>query len=81
MKMVFGTINYWEGALTVEGMFDDEPVTGSGFLELVGYPSKYSNIKFCKSKLANLTTEIKQLSLKLGAEVAKDIKRKTPFLK
>ncbi len=57
-EMTFGTINYWEGPLTVKGLFDNKKVKGSGFLELVGRPSQYSNIKFLKSALINTTQKI-----------------------
>jgi predicted secreted hydrolase len=41
-EMVFGTINYWEGPLKVEGTVGGEKVGGFGFMELVGYPSDYN---------------------------------------
>ena len=41
-EMVFGTINYWEGPLKVEGTVNGEKVGGFGFMELVGYPSDYN---------------------------------------
>ncbi|MBT3450105.1 MAG: carotenoid 1,2-hydratase [Bacteroidetes Order II. Incertae sedis bacterium] len=31
------TIQYWEGAVSVEGISNGSPVTGSGFVELTGY--------------------------------------------
>jgi len=54
-EMIFGTINYWEGPLEVKGLFDNKKVNGVGFLELVGYPSKYSNLKFTKDEAKNMT--------------------------
>lgn len=38
----FGTINYWEGPLSVSGQINNNPVNGKGFLEIVGRPSHYS---------------------------------------
>jgi len=31
------TVRYWEGAVRVDGTFRDEPVAGSGYLEMTGY--------------------------------------------
>jgi len=50
-EMLFGSINYWEGPLEVIGSFNDNTVAGVGFMELVGYPSKYSNAKYLKDKI------------------------------
>jgi len=46
----FGTINYFEGPLNVQGKIDDKKVKGEGFMELVGYPSDYTKIKFLKDE-------------------------------
>lgn len=32
-----GLFRYWEGAVTVQGTRDDQPVTGVGYVELTGY--------------------------------------------
>lgn len=50
-EMLFGTINYWEGPLTVKGVINKEKVKGIGFLELVGYPMGISNLKFYKKAI------------------------------
>ena len=47
-EMIFGTINYWEGPLDIEGKMDGKKVTGVAFSELVGYPSDMNNIKFIR---------------------------------
>ena len=49
-EMNFGTINYWEGALNVKGQIDKKKIKGEGFMELVGYPSDYTKIKFLKEE-------------------------------
>jgi len=49
--MLFGTINYWEGPLRVEGFFQGKKTRGAGFMELVGYPSQYSNTEYLKDQL------------------------------
>jgi len=50
-EMVFGTINYWEGPLDVQGTIAEKKVSGVSFAELVGYPSELGNIKFIKSSV------------------------------
>ncbi|MFA6525849.1 MAG: lipocalin family protein [Candidatus Buchananbacteria bacterium] len=50
-EMLFGSINYWEGPLKVEGSFGAEKVRGAGFMELVGYPSTYTNIKYITDEI------------------------------
>jgi predicted secreted hydrolase len=50
-EMLFGSINYWEGPLRVEGNFDGKKVTGVGFMELVGYPSQYTNVKYLSDEI------------------------------
>jgi oleate hydratase len=47
-EMLFGSINYWEGPLRVDGLFENKKVKGVGFMELVGYLSKYGNVKYIK---------------------------------
>ncbi len=49
----FGTINYFEGPLSVEGKIGKEKIKGDGFMELVGYPSNYTKIKFLKDEFNN----------------------------
>ncbi|MDD5726346.1 MAG: lipocalin-like domain-containing protein [Patescibacteria group bacterium] len=55
-EMLFGAINYWEGPLHVEGIFDGKKSKGVGFMELVGYPSQYSNAKYIRDEI-NRTTD------------------------
>ncbi|MFA6474703.1 MAG: lipocalin family protein [Patescibacteria group bacterium] len=50
-EMIFGKMNYWEGPLQVCGTMAGKPVTGDGFLELVGRHAKYNNLKFIKELL------------------------------
>jgi len=45
-EMIFGSINYWEGGLSVSGRQGNEEITGRGFMELVGYPSKKSRLNY-----------------------------------
>jgi len=53
----FGTINYWEGPLNVKGLFNNKKVRGVGFMELVGYPSNYTKIKFLKDSMAKAVSD------------------------
>ena len=52
-EMIFGTINYWEGPLTVRGVFNNKKVKGLGFLELTGYPSEWNSFEFAKDEIKN----------------------------
>ncbi len=49
-EMIFGTINYWEGPIEVQGMIGRKKVRGVGYMELAGYPSNYNLL----SRLAGL---------------------------
>jgi len=51
-EMIFGDINYWEGPLKVSGTIKDRKVNGIGFMELVGYPSKYNYLTLFKKQLS-----------------------------
>jgi predicted secreted hydrolase len=53
-EMLFGSINYFEGPLEVKGILDKEEVAGIGFMELVGYPSKYSNVKYIREEVGKM---------------------------
>ncbi|OGZ06082.1 MAG: hypothetical protein A2845_01555 [Candidatus Lloydbacteria bacterium RIFCSPHIGHO2_01_FULL_49_22] len=55
-EMLFGSINYWEGPLKVEGSFGDKRVIGVGFMELVGYPSEYSNVRYLKDEIGKVAS-------------------------
>jgi predicted secreted hydrolase len=50
-EMLFTTINYWEGPFKVSGSFGDKKVGGFGFMELVGYPSEYTNTSYLKDEI------------------------------
>jgi predicted secreted hydrolase len=41
-EMIFGSINYWEGGISVVGTMGGKKVRGVGFMELAGYPSNYN---------------------------------------
>ena len=54
-EILFGSINYWEGPIVAEGFLGNKKVTGVGFMELVGYPSHYSNINYVKDEVRKTT--------------------------
>jgi len=56
-EMVFGTINYWEGPLSVHGEIDKKPVKGHGFMELLGRPSHYANVGVIKDYVTKVTRQ------------------------
>jgi len=68
-EMIFGTINYWEGPLSVEGKFKNKKIKGKGFLELVGYPIGISNIelygKEAGERIYNTASYIKEKGKKI----------------
>ncbi|MFQ5431200.1 MAG: lipocalin family protein [Nitrospinota bacterium] len=77
----FGTINYWEGPIKVKGEINKKKVEGEGFMELVGYPSDYTKIRFLRDETARIikisssyiTNEIKKR--KVVSDIIKKIER------
>ncbi|MGE5392321.1 MAG: lipocalin family protein [Candidatus Saccharibacteria bacterium] len=57
-EMLFGSINYWEGPLVVSGVFSGKKVKGLGFMELVGYPSRYTGIKYLTEEIGHVAARI-----------------------
>jgi predicted secreted hydrolase len=58
-EMVFGAINYWEGAVAITGTVGTKKVKGVGFMELAGYPSDYNYLLLTGKKVnARLQQEI-----------------------
>ena len=57
-EMLFGSINYWEGPLLVNGVFEDKKVNGVGFMELVGYPSQYNNAKYIRDEIGKTASRV-----------------------
>ncbi|OGY42308.1 MAG: hypothetical protein A2Y82_04940 [Candidatus Buchananbacteria bacterium RBG_13_36_9] len=50
-EIIFGPLNYWEGAIKVEGECAGKKVSGQGFLEITGVPMKKSLFKIYMNKL------------------------------
>jgi predicted secreted hydrolase len=57
-EMLFGSINYWEGPIKINGLFNHKKVKGVGFMELVGCPSEYNNVKYAKDELGRLMNQV-----------------------
>jgi predicted secreted hydrolase len=64
-EMLFSGMHYWEGPTTITGTVGKKKVSGRGFAELVGYRSRYSNVKFMK--------EMVKGAIKLAALHAKEV--------
>jgi predicted secreted hydrolase len=64
-EMLFAGMHYWEGPTQITGSVGKKKVTGLGFMELVGYRSRYSNIEFIE--------EMTKGAIKLLAQHAKDV--------
>lgn len=63
-EIIFGSINYWEGSITVTGTMGKKKVKGVGFMELVGYPSNYNFLLLTGKRLnkeitKRLSTQVK----------------------
>jgi predicted secreted hydrolase len=63
-EMLFGSINYFEGPVSVEGSFGGTAVRGDGFMELVGYPSEYSNIKYITDEVSDMVSRFIEMGKK-----------------
>ncbi|MBD3359919.1 MAG: hypothetical protein GF365_04410 [Candidatus Buchananbacteria bacterium] len=70
-EMIFGTINYWEGGIEVQGKIKNKKVKGLGFMELVGSPMKKSvyQIYLNKIKKEILNNPIKSFSNELAKQL------------
>ncbi|HHE76403.1 MAG TPA: hypothetical protein ENL27_00195 [Candidatus Parcubacteria bacterium] len=75
-EMLFGSINYWEGPLKVTGSFNGKKAKGVGFMELLGYPSKYNNAKYVKDKLEKFMNQVFSYAKKGTFNIISNIKTK-----
>ncbi|MEK9158585.1 MAG: lipocalin-like domain-containing protein [Patescibacteria group bacterium] len=57
-EMVYGSISYWEGPSEISGAIGDKKVKGLGFIELAGYPSNYSNLKYAKDEFQKVAKDL-----------------------
>ena len=81
-EMIFGTINYWEGPLEITGLFNNKKVKGEGFMELVGYPKKISNVRLYEKEIKKKVREAMFFVTKSGMRTVKGtIKKITPTSK
>lgn len=58
-EMIFGSINYWEGPTEISGKMNNKSVSGRGFLELLGYPTKKFFVEFYKPEIKKIEKMIK----------------------
>ncbi len=75
-EMLFGSINYWEGSIRVEGSFGSEKVAGVGFMELVGYPSEYNNAQYIKDQLGQAAKAFTLYAKKETLRFTKNLRKK-----
>jgi len=75
-EMLFGSINYWEGPLAVQGVFDGKIVDGVGFMELVGYPSQYTNMKYISEEVGKTARRFVSMAKNNVFSLTSDLKKK-----
>ncbi|MDD4901377.1 MAG: lipocalin-like domain-containing protein [Patescibacteria group bacterium] len=80
-EMVFGSINYWEGPIEVGGLFGGREAKGQGFMELVGYESKYTNAKYVKDELRKTMNKFFVRARKNISSIADNVKTKIKLKK
>lgn len=70
-EIIFGTLNYWEGGISVDGKSQGKKISGQGFMELVGSPMKKSvyNIYLNKFKDQITHNPLKTLSHQLAEKL------------
>jgi predicted secreted hydrolase len=73
-EMLFGSINYWEGPIQVEARLNRKIVKGVGFMELVGYPSQYSNIQYLSDELLKTAGQFISLAKNNALNLTHNIK-------
>jgi predicted secreted hydrolase len=74
-EMLFGAVNYWEGPLRVEGSFGGQPVQGVGFMELVGYPSKYGTVDYIGDEIGRTGRKVAAAAKKKVTKFTDDFKK------
>jgi len=75
-EMLFGSINYWEGPLQVEGNFGEEKVKGVGFMELVGYPSQYTNVKYLSDEIGRTASRFFSIAKNKASDLTGSFKKR-----
>ena len=75
-EMLFGSINYWEGPLKVEGNFGGEKVERVGFMELVGYPSQYTNVKYLSDEIGKTASRFFSIAKKQSFNLTGSFKKR-----
>jgi len=75
-EMLFGSINYWEGPFRVEGNFDRQKTIGIGFMELVGYPSRYSNVKYIRDEIGKTVSKFISIAKNKTYDLTENFKKR-----
>ena len=75
-EMLFGSINYWECPLQVEGSLGGEKVKGVGFMELVGYPSQYTNVKYLSDEIGKTVSRFSSIAKNKAFDLTKGFKKR-----
>ncbi|MEI8174858.1 MAG: lipocalin family protein [bacterium] len=75
-EMLFGSINYWEGPTKVEGIFGDKKVSGNGFMELVGYKSEYTNVKYLTEEIKKTASYFASIAKNKAIDISENLKKK-----
>jgi predicted secreted hydrolase len=75
-EILFGSINYWEGPVKVEGVFDKKKVSGNGFAELVGYKSEYTNVKYLTDEIERTASYFVSIAKNKALDLSENLKKK-----
>jgi predicted secreted hydrolase len=79
-EMLFGSINYWEGPLQVDGYSDGKKVEGVGFMELVGYSSQYSNVRYIRDEISKTAGRFFSMAKDKASDLTGHIKKKDDWI-
>ena len=74
-EMLFGAVNYWEGPLLVKGSFGGRPAQGLGFMELVGYSSKYGTVDYVGDEIGRTGRRVYSMAKGKAKSMANDLKK------
>lgn len=76
-EMLFGSINYWEGPLDVVSVFNGKKINGIGFMELVGYPSQYSNVRYLRDGIGKTVSRFVAIAKDKTFNLASNFTKRT----
>ncbi|MCK9578105.1 hypothetical protein M0R01_01255 [bacterium] len=81
-EMIFGTINYWEGGINLNGKMEGKKITGKGFMELLPQVQKKKIIKAViqelkKNSIMENVKEMADISTKTILALSEELKNKS----